>query len=164
MKIYHRYKQCPEASSLIPQKGGARFKTRRIDLRTEEQIISSRRLGNNRYEIREILKQNVNLVPYATTIYDVCRRHGLNRLHRVEKKERRKIIMSRIGELVHIDCHQLSKGIIIDSSDKTFYLLGMIDDYSRVAWVEVLEDKSINGHVCSLENLQHAQEAIRNRG
>ena len=49
--------------------------------------------------------------------------------------------MSRIGELAYIDCHQLSKGITIDSSDRTFYLLGMIDDYSRVAWVEVLEDK-----------------------
>ena len=59
MKIYHRYKQCPEVSSLIPQKRGARFKTRRIDLRTEEQIISSRRLGNNRYEIREILNKTV---------------------------------------------------------------------------------------------------------
>ena len=53
----------------------------------------------------------------------------------------RKIIMSKIGELVHIDCHQLSKGITIDSSDKTFYLFGMIDDYNRVAWVEVLEAK-----------------------
>jgi len=141
MKIYHRYKQCPEQDSLIPQKRGPRFKTRRIDLRTEEQIISSRRLGNNRYEIREILKQNGSFVPCATTIYNVCKRHGLNRLHRVEKQERRKIIMNRIGELAHIDCHQLSKGITIDSSDKTFYLLGMIDDYSRVAWVEVLEDK-----------------------
>ena len=141
MKIYHRYKQCPEQDSLIPQKRGPRFKTRRIDLRTEEQIISSRRLGNNRYEIREILKQNGSFVPCATTIYNVCKRHGLNRLHRLEKQERRKIIMNRIGELAHIDCHQLSKGITIDSSDKTFYLLGMIDDYSRVAWVEVLEDK-----------------------
>ena len=49
--------------------------------------------------------------------------------------------MSRIGELVHIDCHQLSKGITIANADKTYYLLGMLDGYSRVAWVEVLEDK-----------------------
>ena len=49
--------------------------------------------------------------------------------------------MSRIGELVHIDCHQLSKGITIAEPLKTYYLLGIIDDYSRVAWVEVLEDK-----------------------
>ena len=49
--------------------------------------------------------------------------------------------MSKIEELVHIDCHQLSKGITIDDSDKIFHLLGMIDGYSRIAWVEVLEDK-----------------------
>ena len=56
-------------------------------------------------------------------------------------KAKRKIIMEKVGELVHIDCHQLSKGITIAESNKTYYLLGLIDDYSRVAWVEVLEDK-----------------------
>jgi len=141
MKIYHRYKQNPILSSLIPQKRGPRFTTRRIDIKTEEQIITYRRLGNNRYEIIEILKQNSIFAPSATTIYNVCKRHGLNKLKRPEKQARRKIIMSKIGELAHIDCHQLSKGITIDNSDKTFYLLGLIDDYSRVAWVEVLEDK-----------------------
>ncbi|MDR1168799.1 MAG: integrase core domain-containing protein [Heliobacteriaceae bacterium] len=49
--------------------------------------------------------------------------------------------MSKIGELVHTDCHQLSKGIAIANPDKTYYLLGLIDDYSRIAWVEVLENK-----------------------
>ncbi len=39
--------------------------------------------------------------------------------------------MSRIGELVHIDCQQLSKGITIAEPSKTYYLLGIIDDYSR---------------------------------
>ena len=141
MKIYHRYKQQPELLSLLPQKRGPRFKTRRIELSLEEEIIRYRQLGNNRYEIQEMLKQNSTFAPSATTIYNVCKRHGLNKLHKKQKQERRKIIMSRIGELVHIDCHQLSKGITIDDSDKTFYLLGLIDDYSRVAWVEVLEDK-----------------------
>ena len=141
MKIYHRYKSNPEQSSLIPQKRGPRFRTRRIDLSIEEQIIYLRRLGNNRYEIREILKQSSTFVPCASTIYNVCKRYGLNKLRQTEKQERRKIIMSKIGELVHIDCHQLSKGITIESSDKTFYLLGLIDDYSRIAWVEVLDDK-----------------------
>lgn len=141
MKIYHRYKQHPELESLLPRKRGPRFKTRRIDLALENRIVSLRQLGNNRYEIGQILKQNGNFVPSATTIYNVCKRHGLNKLHKKQKQERRKIIMSRIGQLVHVDCHQLSKGLTIDTPDKTFYLLGLIDDYSRVAWVEVLEDK-----------------------
>ena len=141
MKIYHRYKQKPEELSLIPQKRGPRFKTRRYDLSIEEEIITLRKLGNNRYEIRELLRSKGLAVPCATTIYNICKRHGLNKLSHIEKQEKRKIIMKRIGELVHIDCHQLSKGITIAEANKTYYLLGMIDDYSRLAWVEVLENK-----------------------
>ena len=141
MKIYHRYKQNPEELSLIPQKRGPRFKTRRFDLTIEKEIISLRQVGNNRYEIRDILKSKDFAVPCATTIYNICRRNGLNKLSHREKQEKRKIIMKRIGELVHIDCHQLSKGITIAESSKTYHLLGLIDDYSRLAWVEVLEDK-----------------------
>ena len=43
--------------------------------------------------------------------------------------------------LVRIDCHQLSKGITISEPKKTYHLVGLIDSYSRLAWVEVLEDK-----------------------
>ena len=141
MKIYHRYKQHPEELSLIPQKRGPKFKTRRFDLTLEEEIISLRRLGNNRYEIRDILRSKSLAVPCATTIYNICKRYGLNRLSHTEKQEKRKILMKRIGELVHIDCHQLSKGITIAEPNKTYHLLGLIDDYSRLVWIEVLEDK-----------------------
>ena len=95
----------------MPQKRGPKFKLRRLDLEIEEKIVSLRKLGNNRYEIREILKSNYSIVFGATTIYNIFKKHGLNKLTYVAKQERRKIIMKRIGELVHIDCHQLSKGI-----------------------------------------------------
>jgi hypothetical protein len=109
MKIYHRYKQNPVEQSLIPQKRGPRFKIKRFDLQIEEEIVSLRKLCNNRYEIREILKSKYLQFPCATTIYNICKKHGLNKLNHREKQERRKIIMKRIGELVHIDCHQLPK-------------------------------------------------------
>lgn len=141
MKIYHRYQQNPTLYSLLPQKRGPKFKTRRTDLKIEERIIQIRRQGLNRYETRDILRNESVVAPSPSTIYNICRRHGLNKLNRPSKQEYRKIIMKRIGELVHIDCHQLSKGITIDGPDKTYYLLGLIDDYSRVAWVEVLENK-----------------------
>jgi hypothetical protein len=48
MKVYHRYKQNPVELSLIPQKRGPKFKTRRFDLKIEEEIVSLRKLGNNR--------------------------------------------------------------------------------------------------------------------
>jgi transposase InsO family protein len=140
MKIYHRYKENPNESMLVPQKRGPKFKSRRTDVAIEEKVISLRELGNNRYEIVQMLKsQNIGLSP--STVYNICRRYGLNRLNKKQKIERRKIIMERIGELVHIDCHQLSKGITIVDANKTYYLLGLIDDCSRIAWVEVLENK-----------------------
>ncbi|MDR0968060.1 MAG: integrase core domain-containing protein [Holosporaceae bacterium] len=105
----------------------------------EAEIIRLRELGNNRYEIKEILRSKDLLAPSATTIYNICRRHGLNRLNQSQKQEKRKIIMSRIGELAHIDCHDLSRGLTMDGGK--YYLLGVIDDYGRLAWVEVLKDK-----------------------
>jgi hypothetical protein len=142
MKIYHRYKAEPNLLSLLPQKRGPKYRVRRIDLQTEEEIIALRKLGNSRYEIQSILRdRQKSFVPGATSIYYICKKYGLNKLKQPEKQERRKMIMSRIGELVHIDCHQLSKGITIADADKTYYLLGMLDGYSRTAWVEVLEDK-----------------------
>jgi hypothetical protein len=107
MKIYHRYKQSPVEQSLVPFKRGPRFKIKRFDLRIEEEIVSLCKLGDNRYEIREILKTKYLEFPCATTIYNICKKYGLNKLNHSEKQERRKIIMKRIGELVHIDCHQL---------------------------------------------------------
>lgn len=142
MKIYHRYKQNPCEYNLLPQKRGPKYQIRRTDLNVEKLIIELRLQGNSRYEIKEILKQKDYLVaPSPTTIYNICRKHGLNRLRKSEKTERRKIIMSKIGELIHIDCHQLSKGITIAEPDKTYYLLGVLDDYSRTCWVELMEDK-----------------------
>jgi hypothetical protein len=158
MKIYHRYKQNPnEMSSVLPQKRGPKYTTRRIDLKTEERIIELRKLGNNRYEIYNILKSDINnnidndingnnnitinKIPSPTTIYNVFKRHNLNRLNKEEKQEKRKIVMKKAGELVHIDIHQLSKGITIKEPNNIYYLLGIIDDYSRLIWIEVLENK-----------------------
>lgn len=142
MKIYHRYKQNPYEHSLLPQKRGPKYQIRRTDLSIEKMIIELRKQGNSRYEIHQILKQkNLLVAPSPTTIYNICRKHGLNKLKKSEKQERRRIIMSKVGELVHIDCHQLSKGITIAEPNKTYYLLGILDDYSRTCWVELMEDK-----------------------
>lgn len=142
MKIYHRYKSNPCEYSLLPQKRGPKFKTRRTDIKIENLITELRQKGNNRYEIRNILiNSGIKLAPSPTTIYNICRRHNLNKLGKQEKHERKSYVMSKAGELVHIDCHQLSKGITIAEPNKTYYLLGLIDDFSRICWLELLEDK-----------------------
>lgn len=140
MKIYHRYKQNPEISSLLPQKRGPRFKSRRTDLRIEQRVFCLREQGLNRYEIVEILKTE-NIIISPSTIYNISKRYKINRLHQPQKQNKRKIIMERMGQLAHIDCHNLSRGMLIDSPNKDLYLLGVIDDYSRLAWIELIENK-----------------------
>lgn len=44
-----------------------------------------------------------------------------------------------MGQLGHIDCHYLSKSIIKGQSNK-LYLVCLLDDYSRVAWAELVTD------------------------
>ena len=142
MKILHRYEQNPSEYSLVPQKRGPKFKTRRTDIKIEEQIVELRKKGNNRYEIRNILiNSGLKVAPCPSTIYNICKRNGLNKLNKSQKQERKSYVMSKVGELVHIDCHQLSKGITIVEPNKTYYLLGVLDDFSRTCWVELMEDK-----------------------
>lgn len=142
MKILHRYEQNPNEYSLVPQKRGPKFKTRRTDIKIEEQVIELRKKGNNRYEIRNILiNSGLKVAPCPSTIYNICKRNGLNKLNKSQKQERKSYVMSKVGELVHIDCHQLSKGITIAEPNKTYYLLGVLDDFSRTCWVELMEDK-----------------------
>ena len=143
MKIYHRYQANPCPESLLPQKRGPKYQTRRTDIEVEKMIIELRQLGNNRYNIKQILKKKyANLAPSETTIYNICKRNNLNRLRKTEKEEKRRIIMSKIGELAHIDLHQISKGITIAEPNKTYYILGVIDDYTRLCWLELLDDKT----------------------
>ena len=142
MKILHRYEQNPCEYSLVPQKRGPKFKTRRTDISIEEKVIELRKKGVNRYEIRNILlNSGIKVAPSPTTIYNICKRNGLNKLRKQEKEAKRRYLMSKIGELVHIDLHQLPKGITIAEPSVTYYLLGVIDDLSRTCWVEVMPDK-----------------------
>jgi hypothetical protein len=54
------------------------------------------------------------------------------------KQEKRRIIKERMGQLGHIDTHYLSKHTVKGSTQK-LYIVGIIDDYSRVAWAEIVE-------------------------
>jgi hypothetical protein len=148
MKIYHRYKANPCEESLIPQKRGPKYKTRRIDINVENEIIALRKKGNNIYSIRRILiNSKFNIVPCPATIYNICKRHNLSKLSKINNNNnnsdepKNRYQMKKIGELVHIDLHQLQKGITIENAEKTYYVLGIIDDLSRIAWFELLPNK-----------------------
>ena len=140
LKYYNRYKQNGKASDLLPGKRGPKYKTRRPIQFIENKVIELRKRGNSKYEIVNILKPSLHkFTPSASGVYNICKRYGLNRLTPNMRQNKRKIIKERMGQLGHIDCHYLSKSIIRGQSQK-LYLVCIIDDYSRLAWAEVVED------------------------
>jgi len=140
LKYYGRYRQSGEVESLLPQKRGPKWKSRRTCPEIEMQVLSLRDKGLNRYEITRILKPTLGeKTPSPSCVYQVCKRHGKNRLSQPMKEEKRRIIKKRAGELGHIDCHHLSSDLIANKT-KRYYLVCIIDSYSRVAWAERVSD------------------------
>lgn len=52
---------------------------------------------------------------------------------------KRKIIKEKAGELGHIDTHYLSKGVV-QFNNTRYYLVGVIDSCTRLAWAEIVPD------------------------
>lgn len=140
LKYYNRYKQSGNKNDLLPQKRGPKWKSRRFIPFIENKVIALREKGNNRYEIVSILKPELKqFTPSPSGVYNILRRHGLNRLKPKMKQEKRKIIKEKAGELGHIDSHYLNKGVV-QNDNKRYYLVCLIDSCTRVAWAEVVED------------------------
>lgn len=141
LKYYNRFLQSGgDMASLLPQKRGPKYKTRRIDLDIEADVGIWRDKGNNRYEIVSILKPKYeDKTPSPSGVYNVCKRLGKNKLNIPMKEEKRQIIKDRLGEMGHIDCHHLSQSIIRGENHK-LYLVCVIDDKSRIAWAELVSD------------------------
>lgn len=140
LKYYNRFKQGGKESDLLPRKRGPKYRTRRPLKFIENKVIALRQKGNSKHEIVSILKPSLKKhTPSASGVYTICKRYGLNRLSIKQKANKRKIIKERMGELGHIDCHHLGKNIIRGKVQK-LYLVCLLDDHSRLAWVEVTED------------------------
>lgn len=139
-KYYNRYKQSGEDISLLPQKRGPKWKTRRTIPEIEQQVLELRKKGMNRYEISSVLKPILkDLTPKPSGVYKILKRLGVNRLNPAMKEEKRRIIKEKAGELGHIDCHHLSK-CLVQGESKHRYLVCVIDSCTRIAWAEVVED------------------------
>lgn len=140
IKYYNRYKQSGEGGSLLPGKRGPRFKTRRTPQEIEQLVLDHRSRGLNRYEIHSILKPSLlDKTPSPSCIYRISKRYNLNRLRAPMKEIKRQIIKEKAGELGHIDAYHLSKDTILGDPNR-YYLVGVIDSCTRIAWVEVVED------------------------
>lgn len=140
-KIYNKYRSSGKEEYLLPQTRGPKWRSRRIDVAIEEEVIEERKKGLNKYEICDILsRRHGRRVVSPSCIYKISKRNGMNILREEEKEIKRKIIKENPGELGHIDCHYISKGLIGDESKKQYYLVCVIDSCTRIAWAEVLED------------------------
>jgi transposase InsO family protein len=139
-KYYVRYKNSGDDASLLPQKRGPKWKTRRAPDLVEEKVKELREKGMNRYEIvlvlRPILKE---LTPSPSGIYAILKRHNINRLKPPMKETKRRIIKEKAGEMAHIDCHHLSRSLVL-GKHKRRYLVSVIDACTRIAWAEVVDD------------------------
>ena len=140
LKYYNRFKQSGKERDLLPRKRGPKWKSRRPIPYIEQKVVSLREKGLNRYEIIHILKPKLKRhTPSPSGVYNIIKRHGLNRLSRPMKANKRLIIKKKAGELGHIDSHYLSK-CIIHSESRHRYLVVVIDSCTRVAWAELVDD------------------------
>ena len=163
-KYYNRYLELNTSESLLPLKRGPRWRSRRTLPYIEEKVLELRRRGINRYEIYGILKPILKShTPAPSTIYAISRRHNLNRLTKPMQETRRRIIKTRAGELGHLDCHHLSRDLVLGSRQR-YYLVSLLDSCTRLAWAEVVEDiKSLSVMFAALKsiNLLNAEYGVR---
>jgi len=140
LKYYNRYKQSGSPSDLLPHKRGPKWKSRRPIPFIENKVVALRENGLNRYEIVHILKPQLKRnTPSPSGVYNIFKRHGINRLRPPMKQNKRRIIKEKAGELAHIDAHYLSKSLIIKESQK-LYLVCVVDSCTRIAWAELIHD------------------------
>ena len=140
LKYYNRYKQNGRPGDLLPQKRGPKWKSRRPIPFIEHKVVALRENGLNRYDIVHILKPQLKKnTPSPSGVYNILKRHRVNRLRPPMKQNKRRIIKEKAGELAHIDAHYLSKSLIIKESQK-LYLVCVVDSCTRIAWAELVQD------------------------
>lgn len=143
-KYYNRYLNSGYDIDLLPRKRGPKWKSRRPDADVELAVLEQRKKGMNKFEISDVLRPVLHAkTPSPSGVYAILKRHDMNKLRPKMKEEKRKIIKEKAGELGHFDCHYLPKDLIVNST-KRYYLVCLLDDYSRLAWCHITSDiKSI---------------------
>ena len=160
-KYYRRYIIAGEdISALIPYKPGRKF---REELPYTEEVIEAikemRNKGLNRYDLQIKLSRIFGIKISASSIYRLLKKLNINKFAKRIKEEQRRIIKMYAGEMGHIDIHYITKGTVKELGSKKLYLLGIIDDYSRICWMEVIDSiKAIDVMFAGMEMLLRLKE------
>lgn len=141
LKYYRRYLlNHRNINALIPHKTGRKFKD---SLAYTPEVVNAveeiRNKGYNRFDIAYILKKQNNIELSPSAIYRLMRKLGINKLNPKISEEQRRIIKMNAGDLGHIDIHYVAKGTVKEVGNKKLYILGLLDDHSRVCWLEVID-------------------------
>lgn len=161
LKYYRRFVNANrEISTLIPHKTGRKFKTETTYTgELLEEIKKIRARGFNRYDLQIKIYEKLKIKLSASSIYRLMRKLKINRLNPIIKQERRKIIKMYAGEMGNIDIHYIAKGTVKEVGDKKLYILGLIDAYSRVCWLEVIDSiKAIDVMFSTMEILMRLKD------
>jgi transposase InsO family protein len=140
-KYYNRYQQSGAEADLLPQRRGPKWRERRAPEGIEAEIVACRQRGMNRYEIHAALRERRDTVPSPSTIYRVLKRFELNRRTPAMREEKRRIIKNMLGELGHVDLHQLPRDMFLAPPPAAAYIVSLLDDCSRLAWAEIVTSK-----------------------
>lgn len=140
-KYYNRYLSSGSEEDLLPRRRGPKWKVRHDPTGIDAEIVRLRGHGLNRYEILEALKQSGMVPPSLSTIYRRLRQHGLNRKSKAMVAEKRRIVKTRLGEMGHVDLHQLPRDMFLKPPAKSAYVISLLDGCSRLAWAEVVQTK-----------------------
>lgn len=156
LKYYRRYLLAGRnVESLLPHKTGRKFKDS-LEYSSEvlEKLAAIRSKGYNRFDISETLRKKESIEISPSSVYRLMRKLGINKLNPTIKLEIRRIIKMEAGELGHIDIHYVTKGTVKELGNKKLYIIGIIDCYSRICWLEVIDSiKSIDVMFASLDML-----------
>jgi len=136
-KYYERWaKSGKDPEALLPKKRGPKPGQLKILSKEEERIIVKihRRLNANEFEIYHLIEGHFDVHPSVSTIYRTLKLYPLN--------EKRKKAIKRYekkypGELIHGDTYSLAKTLM--DSRKQHFMLGLIDDCTRLCHVELIE-------------------------
>lgn len=141
LKYYRRFiQENRDISALIPHKTGRKFKEDfSYTPELMEKIKEIRAKGYNRYDLQIKIRSILGIELSPSTIYRLMKKLKIHRLNPTMQEEKRKIVKTYAGEMGHIDVHYLTKGIVKDTGPKKLYLVGLIDDYSRICWLEVVD-------------------------
>lgn len=170
-KFYKRFIMSGrDETAILPLKRGPRPKYRDYPNLDNNYIVNKvlehRKQGYNKFIIADILQKDnkIKREISASTVYRIFVQYGVSKMKKIEQERKVKIIRDFAGSLVHVDCHFLPKGIITAYPQKKFFVLGAVDDYSRIVWVEVLEStKAIDACFAMMDVIlaMHQQYGIK---